>query len=158
MASETVIVRAESRYMLDDIFKAISSIGRANDEIIQIFDPGSVINKIHLEAAYLNSLVAFKNKTNRTKSAGMEMLLFASMTNQIGDAIKICGAKSNNDFILFASNRTAFSKISKLLSKSSDFKPSKQHTKDVAERYGIKLGRDIDSLILQKIAVSRLAD
>ncbi|MDE1868527.1 MAG: hypothetical protein KGH60_00985 [Candidatus Micrarchaeota archaeon] len=158
MASETVIVRAESRYTLDDIFKAMSSSGRAGGGAIQIFDPGSVISRMHLEAAYLNSLVAFKNKANRTRSAGMEMLLFASMTNQIGEAIKICGAKSNKDFILFASNRTAFSRISKLLSKSSDFKPSKQHIKGVAERYGIKVSRDIDSFMLQKIAVSRLDD
>ncbi len=135
-------------------------IGKMNSgrSTIQVFDPSSIINKMHLIGAYMNAVEAFKNKSNISKSLGLEMMLFAAMTRQISDAIKIVGAKNSREFVLFASSAATYNKVKPLIKSGKDFKPSKSSEAKTAKKFGISLESDLDQFILQKIAVSRLAD
>ena len=60
---------------------------------IQFFDAQLIATREHLYFAVLNSLQAFKNKTNISKSPAMETMLFASAQRQIQRAIQRCGIK-----------------------------------------------------------------
>ena len=60
---------------------------------IQFFDAELIATQEHLYFASLNTLQAFKNKTNLSKSPAMETLLYASAERQIQKAIKRCGIK-----------------------------------------------------------------
>jgi tRNA threonylcarbamoyladenosine modification (KEOPS) complex Cgi121 subunit len=126
--------------------------------VVQIFEPEKVINRMHLIGAYANSIQAFKSKTNISRKMGMEMLLFAAMTKQIGRAIDTIGARSESDFIVFANGREAYATIKPYLRNARDFKPPRRRITRIAGLYGINAGNreDIDKLVLQKMAVSRL--
>ncbi len=152
-----VIKRASSRKELGEL---VGLIGRLNGKnaVIQIFDSKMIANRVHLAGAYANALIAFKNHTNRTRSVAMEMLIFAAMTDQIGDAIGMVGAKSSSDFVLFSDKRAAFAKVKPALRVKSEFEGSPAHTKSVAAAFGIKGSRveNINARILQKMTLSRL--
>jgi KEOPS complex subunit Cgi121 len=60
---------------------------------IQFFDAELIATQEHLYFAVLNTLQAFKNKTNLSKSPAMETLLYASAERQIQKAIERCGIK-----------------------------------------------------------------
>jgi tRNA threonylcarbamoyladenosine modification (KEOPS) complex Cgi121 subunit len=62
---------------------------------IQFFDAELIATQDHLLFAVINSLEAFKNKTNLSKSAAMETMLYASAQRQIQKAIQKCGIKSS---------------------------------------------------------------
>lgn len=153
-----VIKRASSGREIGELVRLV---GRLNGKstVIQIFDGKMVANRIHLAGAYANAIIAFKNHSNKTRSLGMEMLLFAAMTDQIEDAIDIVGAKSSSDFIVFSDKKAAFAKIRHFLKIKSDFEDSPAHTKSVAAAFGIKGSRleSINARILQKMALSRLS-
>ena len=84
------------------------------------------------------------------------MILFAAMTRQINDAIKLVGAKSNKRFILFASNKGAYSNAKKVLEHVKEYKTTEKHSMDTAKKFGIDAKKDLDLFVLQKMAVSRL--
>jgi tRNA threonylcarbamoyladenosine modification (KEOPS) complex Cgi121 subunit len=149
---------ASSRATIEELLLEIAKINRDKEAVVQIFDPGRVINRTHLAGAYINAVEAFKGKTNISKSRGLEMLLFASMTNQINDAIKLVGAKDSKEFVLFANNSAAFGRVSHLLKSSKEFTRSKRGQLEAAARFGIYAKGDLDKFILQKMAISRLGD
>lgn len=60
---------------------------------IQFFDADLIATQEHLLFAVINSLETFKNKTNLSKSAVMETMLYASAQRQIQKAIQQCGIK-----------------------------------------------------------------
>ena len=60
---------------------------------IQFFDAELIATQEHLYFAVLNTLQAFKNKTNLSKSPAMETILYASAQRQIQKAIERCGIK-----------------------------------------------------------------
>jgi tRNA threonylcarbamoyladenosine modification (KEOPS) complex Cgi121 subunit len=60
---------------------------------IQFFDAELIATQEHLFFAILNTLEAFKNKTNVSKSQAMETMLYASAQRQIQRAIDRCGIK-----------------------------------------------------------------
>jgi tRNA threonylcarbamoyladenosine modification (KEOPS) complex Cgi121 subunit len=153
--NDLIIKSASSKLNLDDL---LFHIRKANDNgFVQIFDPDHVINRTHLIGAYVNSLASFNEGTNKTDGAAMEMLLFAAMTDQIDRAISIVGAKTTSDFVVFSNSTLAFNKIKPFLSVHSDFKADPSHVKKVAKALGVKTdGNDIDSFILERIALSRL--
>ena|SRR5271157_3316244 len=124
--------------------------------VVQVFDRKAVANKTHLLGAYLNAILAFKNHTNRSKSLGMEMLLFASLTDQINDAIKTAGAKAGSKVVVFASSDVAFSKIRPMLKDVADFNPSAAHQDQVLKRLRVSSEGNTCYRILQAMAVSRL--
>lgn len=148
---------ASSAYPFDKLLSHLQKIGTAK-QTVQVFDPNAVINKTHLDGAFFNAIEAFKDGTNISNSLGMEMLLFAAMTSQIDDAIKIAGAKSGKEFVIFASSAAMFNRAKQYLKSSKDFKPSVLQQAKTAKRYGITQRADLDHFILQKITLSRLSD
>ena len=60
---------------------------------IQFFDADLIATAEHLYFAALNALQALRNKTNLSKSAAMETMLYASAQRQIQRAIQRCGIK-----------------------------------------------------------------
>jgi tRNA threonylcarbamoyladenosine modification (KEOPS) complex Cgi121 subunit len=60
---------------------------------VQFFDAELIASWEHLYFAVLNALQAFKNKTNLSKTAAMETMLYASAQRQIEKAIQQCGIK-----------------------------------------------------------------
>ena len=139
----------------EELLKRISSINRAKGAVVQGFDYGSVVDRMHLVGAYLNALSAFKNHTNKTESLPMEMLLFAAMTDQITAAIDRVGIKKGK-LVIFASRKGDFDKIRPLLKDVRDFRPTRQHMTEAARKFGITNTDNADMLLLQKMAVSRL--
>jgi len=135
----------------------IDIIRKANTEsaVIQIFDPDAVISRLHLAGAYANASFSFKNHSNKTKSVGMEMLLFAAMTDQIGDAIETAGAKNSSKFVIFSNQKSIPGSLKKVVKIVSDFKPSALQTRKTANSMGIT-GKNTDILVLQAMALSRL--
>ena len=136
-----IIKRAASGKEIGELVRLIGKMNGKN-VVIQIFDGRRIANRIHLAGAYANALIAFKNHTNKTRSIAMEMLLFAAMTDQIGDAIEIVGAKSSSDFVIFADKKAAFAKLRPILKVKSDFGVSPAHTKSVAASFRHKRQQD----------------
>ncbi len=103
---------------------------------------------MHLVASYLNAIASFRDGRNNSKSVSMEMLLYVSFTRQIGEAISIAGAKTNNDFIIFSNSKKAYSMISRYLVVSQEIK---------VERIalGSKNG-PVNASMMQDIAISGL--
>ena len=62
---------------------------------IQFFNANLIATHKHLYFAILNTLYAFKNHTNLSKSLSMETLLYASTQHQIQKAIQTIGLKPN---------------------------------------------------------------
>jgi len=60
---------------------------------VQFFDASLIATQEHLYFAALNAFQAFQNKTNISKSIGMETMLYASAQRQIQKAIERCGIK-----------------------------------------------------------------
>ncbi len=60
---------------------------------LQFFDASLIATQEHLYFAALNTLQAFQNKTNISKSPAMETMLYASAQRQIQKAIQRCGIK-----------------------------------------------------------------
>jgi len=60
---------------------------------LQFFDAQLIASQEHLYFAVLNALLAFKNKTNISKSMAMETILYASAQRQIQKAIQRSGIK-----------------------------------------------------------------
>lgn len=157
IGKEAVIKIASSQEPLQ---KLIQEVGKINSSkiTIQLFDPDRIINRLHLFASYVNAVEAFKNKSNISRNLYMEMLLFAAMTSQINEAIEKVGAKSNNRFIVFANDKSAYKKIAPLINQIGDFKPGKKDELIVAKQFDIRSKDNLDQFMLQKIAVSRLGD
>jgi tRNA threonylcarbamoyladenosine modification (KEOPS) complex Cgi121 subunit len=151
--------RASSKQDMNSLLDSVKKVNK-NDTVVQIFNSKRIASRTHLIGAYANALIAFKNQTNKTKSTAMEMLLFAAMTDQIGDAIEIVGAKNPSDFVIFANKKDVLNKLNKQILLGSDFKPSAAALKNAAKAAGIKVEKkkvtEIEALILQKMAISRL--
>lgn len=62
---------------------------------VQIFNAKLIAGWEHLYFATLNALLAFKNKTNISKSLAIECLLYASAHRQIRVAFDLIGIKPN---------------------------------------------------------------
>lgn len=144
-----------------EVNELLRLIKKANgkSKFVQVLDAESVINRIHLLGAYANSVIAFENKTNRTNSVAMEMLLFAAMTDQIENAIDLCGAKDDSDLVFFSNSAALYNRIKPYLKNISDFIPDRNHVKKTAKKYGINVGgkKMLDASILERIAISRLS-
>jgi tRNA threonylcarbamoyladenosine modification (KEOPS) complex Cgi121 subunit len=121
--------------------------------VIQFFDPSAIISPNHLEYAYLNAVYAFKGGTSTSKGLRIEMLLYAALTRQIGDAIKIAGAKSQKEILVFASDERAFRGVERFLKKTREFKPDRDHASSASRLYGFKaIPKDMS--LRQWIAIS----
>jgi len=159
LEANNVIVRtAASDLALDALLRKLRPLNTKNS-IAQIFDQKIIVSEVHLLGSYVNAVLAFKNRTNKTKNLGMETLLFAAMTDQINQAIKIAGAKRSSVFVLLADKKSL--KKLDFLEIKSRFRKSAQDMEKSAESIGIKAKgnkKEINRLILQEMAVSRLTD
>ena len=151
-----IIKEASSKFRIDELLKITSEINSTKGSTVQIFYPDMVIDEIHLAGAYMNAVAAFKSHANISKGVATEMMLFAAMTRQINDAIKLVGAKSNKKFVLFASNRSAYNKAKRVLDKAKEYKASNAHSIATAKKFGIDAKKGLDLFVLQRMAVSGL--
>jgi tRNA threonylcarbamoyladenosine modification (KEOPS) complex Cgi121 subunit len=152
----------------DSIIKSVSSqqdvtilVAKAKalskkNAVVQLFNPDSIISRKHLMGAYENARITFSAKENISKSMAMEMLLFAAMTRQIGDAVERVGIKSPRHFVIFSNSQKAYFEFKGLLETAAEFKPTASQSRVAARRWGFKESKDLDSELLQKIALSRI--
>ncbi len=63
--------------------------------------------------AYVNATIRFSDGSARSKSMQVEMLMLVCGTMNIGKALRDCGAKDNDKFLVFASSEGLFSKFAK---------------------------------------------
>ena len=92
---------------------------------IQFFDADLIATQEHLFFASINSLEAFKNKTNRSKSIAMEIMLYASAQRQIQKAIQQSGIKpltTNMAATIIGENLTWLKKAVEAISEAVDAK------------------------------------
>ena len=94
---------------------------------VQVFDASLIADWQHLFFATLNSLNAFKKKTNISRSLHTEILLYVSAQHQIRKATEILGVKSgvsNIAVVIVAETKgqieIALKQLSEFLSKPSD--------------------------------------
>lgn len=158
-AHSLIIKRASCAEPLQTLMNKISGIRKFDKAcVMQVFDPKAIATRKHLIASYINARISFSEKVSRASDLSVEMLLFAAMTRQISAAIKMAGAKSNEDFVLFTDSAPAFKALKGHLKKVSEFNPSGKETMAAARRLGIKVRdpKGIEDAVLQKIALSRL--
>ena len=155
-----VLKNASSNLGVNELLKSIKRLGSKNS-VIQVFDNRSILSRSHLVGAYVNTLIAFKNKTNRTKSRDMEMLLFAAFTDQIGKAIETVGIKNTSKFIIFCNDPKLLNRIKKFAKIGSNFDPSFSEMNRAAKILKLQIiGKDQKQLelkVLERMALSRLA-
>ncbi|MGC8537760.1 MAG: KEOPS complex subunit Cgi121 [Candidatus Micrarchaeia archaeon] len=126
--------------------------------LIQAFNIGNVINKLHLQAAYANAIEAFQEGTNISKKLYMEFLLFAAMTRQIGTATKLFEIDDTKRFVIASDSSDAIYRARKFV-ELSEFSNSNERELQVAKAFGIRSDNaHLNQRILQKMAVSRLQD
>lgn len=147
--SKQLILVSSSKLSVNDLLDKIPK-----EACVQLFEAKAIACREHLEFAYLNALKLLERKEAKSKSLSMELLLCAAMTSQIGDAIKLVGAKSNKRFVVFADNKRAFEHLSQYLEGTAEFKPSKGETEARIKRLGIKSGTVQD--LIQEIALKSM--
>jgi tRNA threonylcarbamoyladenosine modification (KEOPS) complex Cgi121 subunit len=154
--SGLVIKSGSSKIKLEELLELLKKLNYGT-HVVQLLDSRAIVNRNHVLGAYVNALAAFKNKTNKTKSIAMEMLLFTAFTDQINKAIEIVGAKTNSDLVLFTNSKDALGKLIGF-NISGEFNPSEKNSMIVAKHLGIdiKNKKKIDESILEKMALSRL--
>ncbi len=145
---KSFIIKAAERYS-----KEVKRVDEG-EKFLQLFDYDAVINEDHLIAAYMNAVNAFDEKSNIAKSIGMETMLFAAMTKQIGEAINMLGAKEGRPFVVFSNSAELYRRTAQMLIDIKDFEPNEKAQKSVALKYGIK--GDMKIGMLEKMACSRL--
>lgn len=139
---------------LENFFSSVRKLERKKD-VVQLFDPERIVDKWHLLGAYLNALLSFREHTNISNSVGTEMLLFAAMTRQIGDAIKAVGAKTDERALLFATRR-GYVKVKKYFGREAEFRVSEEHRTGVAAGLGVKTDGDIGLELLNRMSFLKL--
>lgn len=149
---EHIILEASSDIEIKDLFGAIKR--RSRGRTIQIFDPSSIISRAHILGAYIDAILAFREGANLSKSRSMEMLLFVAMSRKIDEAIRVAGAKSSSRFVLFCDSRSSYDKVSELISRSSQFRVSREESLSAAKRLGIE--STDDKSVLEAMTLSRL--
>ncbi|PVX25052.1 MAG: hypothetical protein CW691_05770 [Candidatus Bathyarchaeum sp.] len=73
---------------------------KTKDVPIQFFDAQKVASSQHMYFAALNTLNAFKKKTNISKNMAVESLLYASAQRQIEKAVNMLGIKQNSSEVV----------------------------------------------------------
>lgn len=149
-----IVVSASSDLDINSLTRKLSR--SAGSGTVQIFDPDCVASERQLSAAYLNSVVSFKDKTNISNSKSMEMLLFVALTKKIDEAIDKAGAKTNKRFVLFCDSKKTYGSASKFISSSSKFNATKKRHDQILSKMGIKSGDD--ARLLEMMAMTRLND
>ncbi len=153
--SEHIIMRAASDLDLQSLLLlARKASGRRG--VVQLFDPHCILNRLHLNAAYLNAVAAFEDGANKSPDASMEMLRFAAFTNSIGMAIDLAGAKSSSDMLIFCSDAALFKRMRRYLKSARPFAGHRKDAANLAARLGIGKGH-MGYALLKRMALLRAA-
>ena len=87
--------------VIQDINSFFGTVRRKLGDVhFQFFDARLIAGWEHLYFAALNTLNAFKNKTNISRSVAVETLLYASAQRQIEKAVDLLGIKSESSRIV----------------------------------------------------------
>ncbi len=153
-ASNSVIKAAASGASVEEVLGFVE-LENSKKRLFQVFGYDSVMGEAHLKAAYVNTLLAFDDKSNIAKERHIEMLLFAAMTRQIGDAIRVCGIKSTRGFVAFSDNAESMRRFGKI-AKLARFAGTREHAMEAARRLGFRGRIPDEHEILARMAQSRL--
>ena len=145
-----IIKRTSSDKKLSFLLDRVSTINKRKGYAVQLLDPNAVKSRMHLAASYVNAVTAINNGTNNSRSVSMEFLLYVSFTRQIGEAISLAGAKTNNDFVIFSNSVRAYNMISPYLAKNQ--KTGRINVFSTKKRPSIQS----DTAVMQAITISGL--
>jgi len=141
---------------------------------IQFFDAELIATQEHLYFAVLNALLAFKNKTNLSKSPAMETMLYASAQRQIQKAINRAGIKPETQNMAIAivgddpkQIETTLEAVTKSMGSEPDERVldlTKNKEKKIKENFGItdeelkvlengNQTKAITSLVIERVAL-----
>ncbi len=149
-----VIMSASSQIPIKELVEKIKMMG--GKEPVQLFDPAAVISSKHILAAYVNARLAFNERRNIAKTLGMEMLLFLSMQRKIDEALRIAGAKSEKDFVLFCGNARLYDRVSRYIIRSKRFRKDAAESKKSARMLGLESTDQGE--IMERMAESRMLE
>ena len=100
-----------SNASLEDVLRAAKLLCKRED-FVQLFDYSSrIVPK--LMPAYINAVLRHREGSTISSNVGIEMLLLLCGSTDIRKAIKECGAKEGNNFIVFASPSALLKKFAK---------------------------------------------
>ncbi len=153
-ASGIVIKTATSDANVDEVLEFVE-LGNSKGKLFQVFSYDSVISETHLKAAYVNTLLAFEDKSNIASRPHIEVLLFAAMTKQIGDAIRAVGIKSTKRFVALSDNAESMRRFGSV-AKLSRFSIDQEHSMEASRRLGFSGSVPDEHAILTRMAQSRL--
>ena len=89
-----IVVGARGRM---DVERALEII-KKHDSEAQILNAARVCGREHLEVAYEHARRAFHEGRNKSRSIGMETMLYASTKRQIKEAIEFMGARVEGEY------------------------------------------------------------
>ena len=141
---------------------------------VQFFNAELVASWQHLYFAVLNALLAFKNKSNISKSVAMEAMLYASAQRQIRKAIELIGVKcasANVAVVVIGESaesvESVLSTVSKHVGKETNdsvLELSKEKLHSIREAFGITkteletvMEKDNDMDALVNLVIERVA-
>ena len=141
---------------------------------VQFFNAELVASWQHLYFAVLNALLAFKNKSNISKSVAMEAMLYASAQRQIRKAIELIGVKcasANVAVVVIGESAESVESVLSAVSKHVDketndsvLELSKEKLHSIREAFGITkteletvMEKDNDMDALVNIVIERVA-
>ncbi len=137
--SDCVIRLASSDLSKEELVKKIIALNDAG-HTVQLFDANNINSRLHILGAYVNARVSFQDKSNVSKTIATEMLLFASMTTQISEAIRKLGIKNTKKFIVFADCEESYSSARKLFKDVEEFRGFDDDIKVLREMAEARLG------------------
>ncbi|MGC8567959.1 MAG: hypothetical protein ACP5RP_01135 [Candidatus Micrarchaeia archaeon] len=139
------IFRASSKLVLNDIFSIIDRINNETEhkskaEVLQVFNPNSIINRFHITSSYMNAVFAEKEHRLGIRSMSFGIIIFAALERQLSAAIEKVGAKDPGKLLVFSNIQDL--KYDCLFYKIEDFNPDLKHMIKAAKRMHIQAGRE----------------
>jgi len=95
-----IVIGAKGKLNVEEVLDKIKEQGIK----AQILDADVVCGKEHIEVAYEHAKRAFEEGRNKSKSIGMELMLYASGKRQIKEAIEFIGAKEKGNYVFIFFN------------------------------------------------------
>jgi tRNA threonylcarbamoyladenosine modification (KEOPS) complex Cgi121 subunit len=139
----------------------------AQDAEVQFFDADLVASWQHLYFEVLNALMALRNNRNISKSAAVEVMLYASAQRQIKKAIDFIGVKSSSRNVAAViisenacSSKAGLAAVTKFLSAEPDesvLELSKEKTQRIKCAFNIS-EVELETVTAKKDAAQALVD
>jgi tRNA threonylcarbamoyladenosine modification (KEOPS) complex Cgi121 subunit len=150
-----------------ETFLKIVSKERLLNTWVQFFNADLVATWQHLYFAVLNALLAFKNKTNISKSVSMETMLYASAQRQIRKAVEFMGVRSGSSNVALvviggspAAVEAAFSAVSERIGAIADetvLDLSDEKVRCVRKAFGIT-EKELEAVMKEENAAQPIVD